>query len=212
MKQISYIILLFILVTSCKPTSSTIITSKKEAIKKNKYDTNLPSKVATTDKKIKTEKIETSKKASKRNSVNNDNDSDIISSSANVPYLCEQLVNNASDNIGSPYRTGGLTKAGFDCSGLIYSTYKNFNISLPRTSTEMSRYGRVLNRGEIRKGDLIFFKTNGRNQINHVGLVVDVNDGEIKFVHSSIHGGVIISSTKEDYYRKAFAQVNRVVE
>ncbi len=208
LKRISYILLLFILVTSCKPTSSTIITSKKEAIKRNKYDNNLPSKVSSVDKKNKTEKIVVSKK----NSVKNENEFDIISSSANVPYLCEQLVNNATDNIGSPYKTGGLSKAGFDCSGLIYITYKNFNISLPRTSSDMSRYGRVLDRYEIRKGDLIFFKTNGRSNINHVGLVVDVNDVEIKFVHSSIHSGVIISSTKEEYYRKAFAQVNRVIE
>ena len=62
------------------------------------------------------------------------------------------------------------------------------------------------------KGDLIFFRTNGKNHINHVGMVVEVNDEEIIFVHSSTSKGVIYSSTKEEYYGKNFAQVNRVIE
>ncbi|MEG0851230.1 MAG: NlpC/P60 family protein, partial [Flavobacterium sp.] len=65
---------------------------------------------------------------------------------------------------------------------------------------------------EAQKGDLIFFKTNGRRHINHVGMVVENVDGEIKFVHSSTHGGVMISSTKEAYYTRAFSQVNRVLD
>ena len=64
---------------------------------------------------------------------------------------------------------------------------------------------------EAKIGDLIFFKTNGRSQINHVGLVVDVCEGEIKFIHSSVSNGVIISSTKEKYYQKNFSQINRVL-
>jgi cell wall-associated NlpC family hydrolase len=71
--------------------------------------------------------------------------------------------------------------------------------------------GVVINTGEAQKGDLIFFKTNGRRQINHVGMVVEVNDDEIKFIHSSTSNGVIISSTKERYYGKNFSQINRVI-
>lgn len=69
-----------------------------------------------------------------------------------------------------------------------------------------------VNTDEAQKGDLIFFKTNGRHHINHVGMVVEVVDGEIKFVHSSTHGGVMISSTKEPYYERTFSQVNRILE
>ena len=74
----------------------------------------------------------------------------------------------------------------------------------------MSTLGTVLNPNEIRKGDLIFFKTNGRKIINHVGMVVEVLEDEIKFIHSATSKGVIISSTKEPYYKKTFAQVNRI--
>ena len=76
----------------------------------------------------------------------------------------------------------------------------------------MAKIGRVLDRSEIRRGDLIFFRTNGRRTINHVGMVTEVTADEIKFVHSSTQQGVVISSTKEPYYQRTFAQVNRVIE
>lgn len=131
---------------------------------------------------------------------------------SNNSDLIDQLILNATDNIGTRYRSGGTTKAGFDCSGLMYSTFGNFDIKLPRSSIEQSRIGTKVNPEEAQKGDLIFFKTNGRSRINHVGMVVEVVDEEIKFVHSSTHGGVIISSTKEPYYERTFSQVNRVLE
>jgi peptidoglycan endopeptidase LytE len=130
----------------------------------------------------------------------------------NSSELIDQLVGIATDNIGIRYRTGGTSKSGFDCSGLMCSTFGNFDIKLPRTSIEQSRVGQKVEREQAQKGDLIFFKTNGRRQINHVGMVVEVLENEIKFVHASTHGGVMISSTKEGYYQKNFSQVNRVLQ
>lgn len=124
----------------------------------------------------------------------------------------DQLIENASENIGIRYRSGGTTKAGFDCSGFMCSTFGAFDIKLPRTSREQSTVGVQVSAEEAKKGDLIFFKTNGRGQINHVGMVVEVNEGEIKFIHSSTSNGVIISSTKEKYYERNFSQINRVIQ
>lgn len=124
----------------------------------------------------------------------------------------DQLIERASENIGTRYRTGGTTKSGFDCSGLMCTTFGAFDIKLPRTSREQSSMGTKINTEEAQKGDLIFFKTNGRSQINHVGMVVEVCEGEIKFIHSSLSNGVIISSTKEKYYEKNFSQINRVLQ
>jgi cell wall-associated NlpC family hydrolase len=141
------------------------------------------------------------------------NDSAALIKVSNHSDLIDQLISNATGNIGTRYRSGGTTKAGFDCSGLMYSTFSNFDIKLPRSSIEQSRIGMRVNSEAAQKGDLIFFKTNGRHQINHVGMVVEVMEGgEIKFVHSSTHGGVMISSTREPYYERTFSQVNRVLQ
>lgn len=134
------------------------------------------------------------------------------STSKKSDKLTKQIIDSAQDNLGSPYKSGGTTKSGFDCSGLVYSTFKNYSISLPRKSIDMSKYGKVIDVKNSEKGDLIFFKTGGSKQINHVGLIVDLDGNYIKFIHSSTSKGVIISSTKEDYYKKSFTQVNRVLE
>ncbi|SNR52330.1 LysM peptidoglycan-binding domain-containing protein [Flavobacterium sp. ov086] len=139
-------------------------------------------------------------------------DSSTVIRVSNHSELVDQLIVNATENIGVRYRSGGTTRAGFDCSGLMICTFNSFDIKLPRSSIEQSRIGFKVNSEEAQKGDLIFFRTNGRRHINHVGMVVEVLDGEIKFVHSSTHGGVMISSTKEPYYGRTFSQVNRVLQ
>lgn len=126
--------------------------------------------------------------------------------------LADELIRMASDNLGIGYRSGGTNKNGFDCSGLMYATFSSLDIKLPRSSHEMATIGTVIDVNQAQKGDLIFFKTRGGNQINHVGMVVEVNEGEIRFIHSATHGGVIISSTKEKYYEKNFTQINRVLQ
>ena len=126
--------------------------------------------------------------------------------------LADELIRMASDNLGSRYRAGGTSKNGFDCSGLMYSTFSSLDIKLPRSSVEMAAIGTKVDVTEAKKGDLIFFKTRGGSQINHVGMVVEVCDGEIRFIHSSTQSGVIISSTKEKYYEKNFTQINRVLQ
>lgn len=125
--------------------------------------------------------------------------------------LANKLISTASENMGTRYRSGGTTSEGFDCSGLMYYTFSTHDIKLPRSSVDMAGYGSRIDTKSAQKGDLIFFKTNGRGQINHVGLVLEVLEGEIKFIHSSTSRGVIVSSTKEAYYESSFAQVNRVL-
>ena len=195
---------------SCKPASN-IITSKDKAIKLNRYQSfsetvsksDLKKEVVRKNEPLKSKTAEVEevkqKPASNEKPKRTEN-------------LENDLVENAKLNLGSPYLNGGTTKEGFDCSGLIYTTFKNFDFNLPRTSNEMSKFGRVLEISEVKKGDLIFFRTNGNDEINHVGIIVEITDDAVKFIHSSTQKGVIISSTKEAYYNKTFAQLNRVTE
>ena len=218
MKNLIPLLLLFIVITSCK-TTSVIITSKSEAEKQGIYkkpEKEIVAKPEKSKKKHVETKLEEStanvipKKDIKSRLSTNENSEDFIVNTNDSSYLVEQLINAASDYLGARYRSGGSNPEGFDCSGLMYFTFSKFDIILPRSSNEMSNLGTVLNPNEIRKGDLIFFKTNGRKIINHVGMVVEVLEDEIKFIHSATSKGVIISSTKEPYYKKTFAQVNRV--
>lgn len=125
--------------------------------------------------------------------------------------LANNLIEKATDNIGVRYKAGGTTKSGFDCSGLVYTTFESENIKLPRSSYDQAKIGKVIPLNDAKKGDLIFFKTNKSRQINHVGLITEANSDEVKFVHSSTSKGVIISSTKEPYYKNSFEQVNRIL-
>ncbi len=216
------ILLLLLLLTACKSKSSAafsgITTSKEEALKKGIYIA--PVAKAADKKNIQVKKkssstdltaIEKKKKQKNFSELNPKNDEDIVIESNEINYLTEQLINNASDNLGITYRGGGTTKEGFDCSGLIYSTFKKFNIELPRSSNEMAEIGLKVDLENVKRGDLIFFINRGQNRINHVGMIVEVNDDEIKFIHSSTQSGVVISSLKEPYYKKTFTQVNRIL-
>lgn len=122
-----------------------------------------------------------------------------------------EIIDFAKTFQGTKYKYGGMTEAGMDCSGLVCVAFEKENISLPRISRDMAKTGVPISFKDIEAGDLVFFKTSRRNVITHVGLVVESNRGEVKFIHSSTSAGVIISSLDETYWKKAFAEVRRVI-
>ncbi|KUO64270.1 MAG: hypothetical protein APF83_11105 [Lutibacter sp. BRH_c52] len=127
------------------------------------------------------------------------------------PAKIQFLIDTASKNLGTRYRSGGTTFSGFDCSGLIFNTFNQIDFTLPRSSNQQAKIGTKIQKSQAQKGDLIFFTTNGRGTINHVGMITEIIGDEIKFIHSSVHLGVIVSSIKEAYYSKRFKQINRVL-
>ncbi len=209
MKPIAFLLILILFFASCKPTA-TIITSKNEAVKKGIYSTPIPKKISA--KKEVIQKNESKKDSFKSDKIKEVEESYYATHSTDTSYLAEQLINSATNKIGAKYKSGGTTDKGFDCSGLMYHIFDMYNINLPRSSFEQAKLGVVITRGNSKKGDLIFFKTNGRSQINHVGMITEISEEEIKFIHSSTSSGVIISSTKEPYYQKNFVQINRIIE
>lgn len=149
--------------------------------------------------------------SSKKSSSYSDRTTKIESSKPNG-RTANKIVQYALNYEGSPYRFGGTTKRGLDCSGLVYISFLEEGISLPRTSRAMSLEGKRLKLKEVTPGDLLFFHTNkNRKVVNHVGLVVDVSDSEIRFIHSTTSRGVIISVLNQPYWKNAFMMARRVL-
>ena len=141
--------------------------------------------------------------------------SDHTSSSTQKAQLSpsKKVISVANSFLNTPYRAGGTSKSGMDCSGLVQTSFKEINIRLPRTSAAMSRFGNVISKEKIKPGDLLFFKINRlKGAVNHVGLVTRVIKGNIYFIHSTTKKGVIISSLQENYWAASFAKAVRVIE
>ena len=104
-----------------------------------------------------------------------------------------------------PYRIGGSTMTGIDCSNFIRGlTNYAYGLDLPRTSREQAAFCREIEREELKEGDLVFFNT-GRG-ISHVGLYMANN----KFVHASTSMGVVISSLDEPYWKRRYVKSGRL--
>ena len=118
------------------------------------------------------------------------------------------IVSEAQRHLGTPYRWGGTSLGGFDCSGFTTYVYRQFNVGLPRTAGGQASYGTPVSRNALVPGDLVFF-TCGSNSINHVGIYC----GNNQFIHSSSpsSGGVIMSSLNERYYSTRYAGARRVL-
>ncbi|RXG25023.1 NlpC/P60 family protein [Leeuwenhoekiella marinoflava DSM 3653] len=122
------------------------------------------------------------------------------------------IINNARQYEGTPYKYGGITEKGMDCSGLVYTSFLEEGISIPRVSRHIAEEGKRIKSDDVIPGDLLFFITGRRSkQINHVGLVVDVLPDQILFIHSSTSQGVIVSSLNEGYWNNAFKEARRIM-
>ncbi|WP_432821745.1 C40 family peptidase [Trichloromonas sp.] len=115
--------------------------------------------------------------------------------------LRQELVATAHRFIGTPYNWGGTSDDGIDCSGLTMVTYRLNGLKLPRVSRDQFAAGRAVNKGELKKGDLVFFATGGGSRVSHVGLYI----GNGRFIHAPSRGkSVRVTSLDHSYYQKTF--------
>ncbi len=120
-----------------------------------------------------------------------------------------RIVQKARSYAGAPYKYGGTTAAGFDCSGLVSVAFQSVNLTLPRTSSDMATIGREIAQKDIEIGDLVFFITGkDSNRISHVGIVTEVKEGNIRFIHAS-DSGVREDNLGSKYYKTTFAKAVR---
>lgn len=125
----------------------------------------------------------------------------------------DKVIAAARTFIGTPYKYGGTTRSGLDCSGLLLNSFRAVNVTLPRTSEAQSKFGKDVKVKEVLPGDLLFFATGKKkNEITHVGLVVDVKRKDVKFIHASTSLGVVETNLDTEYYKTRFRKARRVID
>ncbi len=124
----------------------------------------------------------------------------------------EVVIAKARSYTGTPYKWGGTTSSGMDCSGLLLNSFSAINYKMPRTAAEQKKIGARVSKNEIAKGDLVFFATSKKKRkVTHVGLVTSVNGKEVIFIHASTSKGVTESKLSNSYWKKRFKQARRVL-
>ena len=117
------------------------------------------------------------------------------------------LLMEADSWVGTPYKYGGNTREGVDCSGFVLQVYlRALDISLPRTSAQQQEFCRKIRRDEMKPGDLMFFSVREGGNVGHVGIYI----GDDKMIHASSKAGVVVAPVTTDYFVRNYLGSGRV--
>ncbi|MFM8348827.1 MAG: C40 family peptidase [Bacteroidota bacterium] len=135
----------------------------------------------------------------------------ILRSTAEHPS--KVVVREARTYTGVPYKWGGTTRAGMDCSGLVVQSFAKAGITLPRTADDQLDAGKRIRLKNVKPGDLLFFALSEKpGKVTHVGIVTEKKIGQpAQFIHASTSKGVIEAGMGTDYFRKGFKAACRVI-
>lgn len=123
---------------------------------------------------------------------------------AEAAYYNTKAISVAKSNLGVPYRWGGVTPAGFDCSGLVKYSYGKAGVSLPRTAADMFYKGTRAKTLQV--GDLVFFAQNKASKPSHVGIYL----GSGKFINASSSKGVSITTLSNPYWKPRYVGAKHI--
>ncbi len=118
-----------------------------------------------------------------------------------------RLIEITSSWIGTPYRFGGFSRKGIDCSGFVCRVFEEMShVKLPHQSRKLRAMGTPVSLRNARPGDLVFFRGGLFNTVNHVGIYM----GNNRFVHAATKKGVSMSSLDQQYYKERFVDARRI--
>ncbi|MBD5278443.1 MAG: CHAP domain-containing protein [Bacteroides sp.] len=134
--------------------------------------------------------------------------------SAETEALINDLLSEARSHLGKRYSRGSKGPNAFDCSGFSSYVYRQFGYNLSPSSSDQYNQGEKVDRKELRKGDLVFFKGRSlKGGVGHVGIVVDADEnGNFKFIHAATSSGITVSSVNEPYYASRYVGSKRIIE
>jgi cell wall-associated NlpC family hydrolase len=123
-----------------------------------------------------------------------------------APPLASRAADHALAMVGKPYRYGGNTPKGFDCSGLVQYSYARVGVKLPHGSRSLLQVSQPVARNKLRRGDLVFFTQEGKRS-SHVALYL----GDDRFVHSPSSGkNVHVAGFNDVYWQRHFTEARRL--
>ncbi len=133
--------------------------------------------------------------------------------SAETEELLNDLLSEARSHMGKRYSRGSKGPSAFDCSGFSSYVYRQFGYSLSPSSRDQYNQGEKVDRKELRKGDLVFFKGRSiKGGVGHVGIVVDADEkGNFTFIHAATSKGITVSNCNEPYYASRIVGGKRVI-
>jgi cell wall-associated NlpC family hydrolase len=122
-----------------------------------------------------------------------------------TPTAGEKIVSIAAKYLGAPYRYGGDSPKGFDCSGLVFYSFEQLGLRVPRTAADQRKAAERVKRSNLEPGDLVFFRSS-RGRIDHVGIYA----GDGKFIHAPNSGSVVSYAYLDDpYYQSHYVSAGR---
>ncbi len=127
-------------------------------------------------------------------------------------FRAQEIVRLARSYLGTPHRFGKLSRQGTDCSGLTTICFRKYGLHLPRSSDGQAQIGKNIAFNQLKIGDLVFFHPSpNSSRISHVGIISQLENGKIRFIHTSTKRGVVEDNFLHQHWQKRLAKAIRAV-